>query len=122
MKGIWKWVLFGAIVFVAAFVIALPLFGGWMMPGRSLYGFGMMRAGMMGFGWGGLGLLLRFGIPLLLVIGAAVLVYSLVRGSGGSANAPQTPAPAPTVACVACGKPLDPGWVACPYCGKKQPK
>jgi hypothetical protein len=122
MKGFWKWLLFGAIVFVFAFLIALPLFGGWMMPGRSLFGFGMMRGGMPGFGWGGFGLLglLRFGIPLLLLIGVAVLVYSLVRGKGGSEHAPQ--APAPTVACTACGKPLDPGWVACPYCGKKQPK
>jgi hypothetical protein len=121
MKGIWKWILFGGIVFVVALLIALPLFGGgWMMPARSWQGFGMMNRGMMGFGWGSfglLGLLFRIGLPLLVVIGLAALVYFLVRRPP-AATGPQTPAA--MVPCGKCGKPLDPAWVACPYCGKKQ--
>jgi hypothetical protein len=119
MKRVWKWILLGIAVFLAAFFIALPLLGGWgVMPVRGIYGYGLIHRGMTG--WGGfswIGMLFRFAVPALLVVGGAGLVYYLVKPPAAPpAN------PVPTKPCGACGKPLDPGWVACPYCGKKQPK
>jgi hypothetical protein len=123
MKNIWKWVVFGLVVFLAAFLIALPLFaGGWMPTARTVYGFGMLRGGMMDWGWGGIGwigLLFRSALPILAVVGGIALVYWLVKRSPGAA---QAPAPAPTTPCAYCSQPLSPGWVACPYCGKKVKK
>jgi hypothetical protein len=116
MKGVWKWILLGVAVFVAAFLIALPLFGGWpMMPAR-FFGFGVLRPGMMGWGgFGWLGALMGLAIPILLIIGVVALVVSL-----GKAPTPHPPAAqTPTTPCTNCGRPLDPGWVACPYCGNK---
>jgi hypothetical protein len=52
MKSNWKWLVFGAAVFLLAFCIALPLFGGFAaMPVRTIHSFGMMRGGMMGSGF-----------------------------------------------------------------------
>lgn len=118
MKGIWKWLLFGLVIFLAAFLIALPLFGGWsMMPARFASGYGWMHSGMIGRGgFGGLGMLIGLAIPILLIAGVVALVYSFAKRPAP----PQTPPPAPTSPCAYCGKPLDPGWVACPYCGKKR--
>ena len=117
MKSVWKWILLGIGVFVVVFLIALPLWLGVpMMSARGAYGFGMMRGGMMGWGLGGfgwIGMLLRLAIPVLVIGGVIALVYYL-------AKRPSAPAPAATVPCEFCGKPLDPGWVACPYCGKKK--
>lgn len=118
MKNIWKWILFGAAVFLLAFCIALPLWGGgsWM-PIRSIFGHGMMRGGMMGWGgFGWIGILFRFAVPVLVIGGLGVLIYYLVKRPG----VPPPPPPSPTRPCANCDKPLDPGWVACPYCGKKQ--
>jgi hypothetical protein len=118
MKNIWKWLFFGLIIFLIAFVIAMPFFGGragW--PMRSVYGYGMMPGGMMGWGgFGGIGMLLGMALPLLAVAGVIALVYSLIARSG----TPPPPPPVPTSPCAFCQKPLDPGWVACPYCGKKR--
>jgi hypothetical protein len=117
MKSNWKWVVFGAAVFLLAFCIALPLFGGFAaMPVRTVHAFGGMRGGMMNWGiggFGGIGLLFRLAAPLLVIAGVAALVYWL-------AKRPSAAPPAATVPCATCGKPLDPGWVACPYCGKKK--
>jgi hypothetical protein len=120
MKNIWKWILFGGAVFLLAFCIALPLFRGLpAMPARTIIGYGMMHGGMMDWGWGGTG---RFGMlfqPALLILGVAglaALVYFLAKRP----SAPPPPPPVPTVPCAGCEKPLDPGWVACPYCGKKR--
>jgi hypothetical protein len=118
MKSIWKWILIGVIVFLAAFLIALPLFGGWsMFPARSMFGFGMVHRGVMGWGrFGWIGGLVGLAVPILLIAGVVALVFFLVKRP----TPPPTPAPAPTKPCTNCGKPLDPVWVACPYCGKKQ--
>jgi len=84
----------------------------------SGYGYGMMgpnhmlNGGMMGgFGFGlpfmGFGMILW---PLL-TIGLVVLgIVWLVR-----AVSPSTP----TTTCAHCGKPVQPGWKACPHCGEK---
>jgi hypothetical protein len=117
MKSAWKWILLGVAVFLLAFIVALPLFGGFAaMPARTIQSFGMMGGGMMDWGIGGfvwIGLLFRLALPVLVVGGAAALVYGLMKR-------PSAPVPAATVPCGFCAKPLDPGWVACPYCGKKK--
>ncbi len=117
MKSVWKWVLLGIAVFVVVFLIALPLWAGFpMMSARGAYGFGMMRGGMMGGGGlRGIGILTGFVFPILAIIGVAAFIYSLMKR-----HSPPAPPPAATVPCEYCGKPLDPGWVACPHCGKKK--
>ena len=121
MKNIWKWIVFGLVVFLVSFLVALPLFaGGWMPPMRTIYGYGMMHGGMMGWGFGGIswiGMLFRTVLPILAVAGGIALVYWLVKP-----GAPQAEPPVPTTPCHSCGKPLNPDWVACPYCGKKKKK
>ena len=62
-----------------------------------------------------------FGIGMflwpLLFIGLIVLgVVWLVR-TVATPGAPQPPAA--TAACAHCGKPIQAGWKACPYCGEK---
>ncbi len=120
-KGL-QWVLGVSAVLIVVAVVAstvLPFFfhqtawGGWqgmMGPGHMFGGAPMM--GGFGMPFFGLGMLLG---PLLFV-GLIVLgVVWLVR-----AVAPQSPPPAPVgVTCAHCGKPLQAGWKACPYCGEK---
>jgi hypothetical protein len=56
MKSVWKWILFGGAVFLLAFCVALPLFGGFAaMPARTIHSFSVMRGGMMGSGIGWIG-------------------------------------------------------------------
>ncbi len=117
MKSVWKWILLGIAVFVVVFLVALPLWSGFpMAAGRSAYGYGMMRGGMMGWGisgFGWIGMILRLAVPVLVIGGVAALVYWF-------AKRPSTPLPAATVPCAYCGQPLDSTWVACPHCGKKK--
>jgi hypothetical protein len=118
MKNIWKWIVFGLIVFLVAFMIALPAFGGWRVMPHAAFGYGMMRGGMMGWGWGGfggIGMLIGSLLPILAIAGVAALIYSLMKR-----HAPSEPPALPATPCASCGKPLDPGWMACPYCGKKR--
>jgi hypothetical protein len=114
MKSIWKWILFGLAVFLLAFCIALPLFGGGsLLPVRAVYLHRMMPYGMMGvgsFGW--IGLLARLAVPILFFVLVAAVVVLLLR----KPSAPATPAATP---CPSCGKPVQQGWVACPHCGTK---
>jgi hypothetical protein len=81
------------------------------------YGYGMMGPGHMfggGSMMGGFGMpFLGFGMFLgpLITIGLVVLgIVWLVRAVSPSA---------PTTACAHCGKPVQPGWKACPHCGEK---
>ncbi len=117
MRDWWKYVLIGLVVFLAAYGIALLFFGvGWGRPwmiGRWMMarpgierGFYFPHLGV--FGW--LALLGRFLIPLLLLALAAVGLAALLRGPDHAAR------PAPT--CPNCRRPLQAGWVACPYCGQ----
>ncbi len=125
MKNIWKWVFLGLAIFLLAFCITLPLLGGaFHLPVRMLEGGRLwMHEGMMGgygvFGW--LGMIARLAIP---IIGFLLLVYLVVwlfrKPEGPPANPPAAPPASAGNPCPRCGKPLEAGWVACPYCGKKQ--
>jgi hypothetical protein len=74
-------------------------------------GFGMPFLGIGMFLWP----LLLIG---LIVLGVVWLVQSVARPAMPQAPAAPQP-PAPTVVCAHCGKPLQAGWMACPYCGEK---
>jgi hypothetical protein len=122
MKNVWKWIILGLAVFVLAFCIALPLFGGGsllpvrMMSYRRMMPFGMMGAGTFGsFGW--IGMLARLVLPLLFV-GLVVAVVALLLRKPSAPPISTPPAP-PAAPCRKCGKPVETGWVACPYCGTK---
>ena len=121
-KGL-QWVIGLSAVLIAVAVVAstiLPFFfpqaawGGWqgmMGPGHMFGGAPMM--GGFGMPLFGLGMLLW---PLLFV-GLIVLgAVWLIRSVAAPAARPQAPA---GVACSHCGKPLQAGWKACPYCGEK---
>jgi hypothetical protein len=118
MKSTWKWILFGLVVFLIGFCVAFPLLGGFAgLPLRAAHvgGTFMNRGTMMG--WGGIGIVGLVGrgvIPLLGVILLAAAVILLLRKPSN----PPAPAAAPTP-CPSCGKPIQPGWVACPHCGNK---
>jgi hypothetical protein len=123
MKSVWKWIIFGLVVFVLAFCIGLALFSrGVLLPGRMMVNRGMMPFGMMGvgaFGW--LGILTRLAIPVLFVVLVVALVVMLVRKPSTTftpSTPPTPPAPA-TTPCPKCGMPIQQGWMACPYCGRK---
>lgn len=113
-----QWIIGIAVVLIVASIIFstvmsffFPRTGGYGMMGS--YGPGMMGGfGMPFFGPGMIAMLLW---PVL-IIGLIVLgVVWLVRS--GTPAAPQPPATA--MNCAHCGKPLQPGWKACPYCGEK---
>ena len=115
-----QWVIgLGVVVIAAAVVFSTlwPLFAagaGWTGTGMMGPGHMMDGGGMMG-GWGmpffGMGMMLW---PLLsvglVILGAVWLVRNL--------KSPVAP-PGVDQACAHCGKPLQPGWKACPACGEK---
>jgi hypothetical protein len=122
-----KWVLIALGIALVAFLVALPLFGmhrfGFsMMPrysgferGFPMMGFMPMMAFRLVRG------LIGLGIFALAVTG----VVLLVRGANAKKVAPPapvetTPIVEPVTNCGNCGKEIKVGWVACPYCGKKQ--
>jgi hypothetical protein len=118
MKGFWKWAVLFAAVFIIAWLVAMPLFGGFryrMMPmmGGGTNGFHMFG----GFGFPG-GWLMMFGmllIPLafigVLVLGGAAAVAGLTRL--------QSPTQVAVRTCKHCGKVNQMDWANCPYCGEK---
>jgi ribosomal protein L40E len=83
----------------------MPMMG--MFP---MLGFGLLR------GFFGLGIL------ALAVVGVVLLVRNGRTSRAAKAAAvPAVEAPAaPEKVCVKCGAKLEPDWVACPHCGKKQ--
>ena len=122
-----KWVLIGLGIALVVFLVALPLFGmhrvGFsMMPRYSGFdrAFPFMGAmPMMAFRL--VRGLIGLGIFALAVTGVVLLVRS------GSAKKVEPPTPVeptvivdPVTNCRHCGKEIKVGWVACPYCGKKQ--
>jgi hypothetical protein len=126
MKSIWKWIFLGLAIFLLAFCIALPLLRGMpylpmrVFDGGRLWMHGGMMAGSGIFGW--LGWIARLAIP---VIGFLLLVYLVVALFRKPQVPPTNPAVPPAVPpagtpCSRCGKVLEAGWVACPFCGKKQ--
>jgi hypothetical protein len=134
MKGVWKWILLFVGVLIVAFLVALPFFfrgfgfGRGMMGDFGGYPMGGRGFGFLPFGFGIFALLVRLILPLLVLVLAIVGVISLVRGRpkaaaatpAGEISQPGAAAPAvETTPCAHCGKPLETGWVACPYCGEK---
>lgn len=120
MSRSWIWVLVGIVVLMlvigALGFLTGPAWGwGWGCPGCPMMG--RWGWGFRGMGWG-IGLLmmlLGLLIPLLvlgLVIAAVVwLVQQATRSSGPSALA------TPIARCPQCGRPVQPDWAHCPYCG-----
>ena len=126
-----QWVIgIGVVLIVAAIIFSTvwPFFAprlGW----TGNFGYGMMGPGHM---FGGRGMMGGFGMPFfgigmflwpllfigLIVLGVVWLVRSVARPAVPQAPAAPQP-PAPTAACAHCGKPLQAGWMACPYCGEK---
>jgi hypothetical protein len=113
-----QWVIgLGVVVTAAAVVFATlwPLFA----AGAGWTGTGMIGPGHMMGGWGmpffGMGMML-WPLPIvgLVVLGAVWLVRNLK-----SPVAPPAPPTGVGQACAHCGKPLQPGWKACPACGEK---
>jgi len=112
----------GWILAIALGLILLLIVPGLFLMGRFWaggYG-GMMGPGMMGgFGYmnplGYFGMLMMWLIPagilVLLVVGTVALINSLTR--------PENPAP-PVYdrKCSNCGKSAQADWTNCPYCGK----
>jgi hypothetical protein len=119
MKNFWKWLLYGLAVFLLAFCIALPLFGGgWGFSGGRMGFAGSGMHGWMMGGWGALGwigMILRLLLPIAVVGLCIALGVSLYRARQVPPPAP----PTPSVACPKCGKAVETAWVACPFCGKK---
>ncbi len=119
-----QWVVgLGVVVIVAAVVFATlgPLVAagaGWTGTGMMGPGLMMDGGGMMG-GWGmpffGMGMMLW---PLL-IVGLAVLGAVWLVQNLKSPVAPPAPPTGAGPACAHCGKPLQPGWKACPACGEK---
>ena len=132
----WTQVLvFGAVVLVV-FVLGITLlsvvFGGWGMMGgggmRALspvegmggwcpwcggtgrFGGGGLMGGLFGLIFGLLALLIPIGLLGLLIVGGVWLVRNV-----GRATAP----PALAKTCPSCGRPTEPDWQNCPYCGEE---
>ena len=104
-----NWWIVGTIAVLVAFL----LFGGGMMSGWGVGGYGMMSRGYSPFGWFGMGIGMLFmwlvpvGILALIVFG----ITSLTRNNGNP-----TP-PASQASCSNCGKGIQTDWQTCPYCG-----
>jgi len=122
-----QWIIGIAVVLIVASIIFSTVMS-FFFPRTGPGGYGMMGPSHM---FGGGGMMGGFGMPFFglgmitmllwpaLIIGLIVLgVVWLVRSLGTPA-APQPPAAAIREACAHCGKPLQPGWKACPYCGEK---
>jgi uncharacterized membrane protein len=110
----WRWLLILGVGLAVVFLFGVFLFGGagyrWMPMHARLGGFPMMG----GFRMFGAGMMLfRLIIPLLLIgliVAGIILVVSV-------AKQPKTVTPA--ASCSNCGKPVQPDWINCPYCGEK---
>ena len=149
MKTAWKWVVGVIVGLVGACflgVVGLGVFGmiGRMMSGSFLWRAQMHRGygqppdsygpsfGMHGFmPMAGIGGLLGIGLFLLSILAVGIGIAALVTAlknphtagtipATASAEEPFTPGiNAPESTCKQCGKKIDAGWVACPYCGEK---
>jgi len=114
-----NWVQMTVVGLVVLFVVffAASLLAPWMgWSGGMMGGGGMMGPGMMG-GWGVLGWLGMLVIPgilvALLVLGALWLARQVSPSGAGGGNGTTAKA----VPCPHCGRFVQVGWRACPYCG-----
>lgn len=82
------------------------------MRGYGMMGWGLMPLGgfLGGFVAGFFGGLFTLGVLAFLVLG----ITWLVRNTRPQRQAVEMHT------CVTCGKPVQPDWRNCPYCGKKQ--
>ena len=115
-----------SIVWMLAIVLGILLLAGLILPwvfggtGYSMMGsYGMMGRNfgymhpMGGFGMG-LGWLFLLAVLVLLGLGIA----SLIKYLSGPRTASKAPVlPASNLSCSNCGKPSQPDWSTCPYCG-----
>ncbi|MFB0545473.1 MAG: zinc ribbon domain-containing protein [Anaerolineae bacterium] len=125
----WTQVLIFGLVVLVVFFIGLSLLpmlfgggswgmgrggmmGGWCpwCGGTGLFGCGGLMGGLFGLIFTLLGLLIPIGLLGLLIVGGVWLVRNI-----GGATAP----PAPAKTCPGCGRPIEPGWQHCPYCGEE---
>lgn len=131
-----KWVLIGLGIALAAFIVAMLVFGvrrtGFSMMGER--GFNRIGGRIGGFSMMGFMPMIAFrlfrglfglGILALAVFGVVFLVRNNKAKSTNqvATMAPSvepTPVVEPEKLCKHCGKPVNSDWVACPYCGKKQ--
>jgi hypothetical protein len=122
MKSKTGWIL--AIVLGLILLLLVPglfMMGRWWLGG---YGGMMGYPGMMGwgysymhpFGWAGmlLGWLIPLGAVVLVVVGAVALINNLNRPGPAMPLVPERK-------CSNCGRPAQPDWMTCPYCGKALP-
>jgi len=131
MKSVWKYILIFLVVFVLALCVALPLFGMRTFGGMRMHAFPSIGMRVfpfhMGIGWLGMGFhFLPWLLVLLGLAALAVVVVVLLLRKKKAATAAVAPAAIPPAApsvdavpCAHCGQPLQPGWVACPFCGAK---
>jgi hypothetical protein len=149
MKGFWKWLLITLGILILIGLVATPFVmhsairvGGIPLAERGAlqngpyfrgdldgnfalrgnYGRMPMRFGMMPFG--GLMMVPFFGLFCLISLGVLGLaIYGIIALVNRPKAAPAVEAPAVvepvTEPCTKCGKPLDPDWTSCPYCGQK---
>ncbi|MGE5221278.1 MAG: zinc ribbon domain-containing protein [Omnitrophica WOR_2 bacterium] len=123
MRNWWKIVLAGLAALVLLAVVALVFFGIFMFRGGFIRHPLVMGPGMMrGYFPGGYGLFGIFGmlaglaLPLLLL---GLIVAGAFAIGRGMRDRPLPDAPVPSHACPNCGRAVQMGWVACPYCGQK---
>jgi uncharacterized membrane protein len=115
MRGLWKYLLVGLLVFGLVFVaVTFLLFPGLGWNGMmGNWGYSPMMYG--GFGMmGGLMMLLVFLVPLGVIALIVVGVVALLRRPAQMTPPPQNPAKT----CPNCGRSVQTDWTACPYCGK----
>lgn len=136
----WTQVLvFGAVVLVV-FVLGITflsfarfsaVFGGWEMMGgggmmggwcpwggeTGRFGGSGLMGGLFGLIFTLLALLIPIGLLGLLIVGGVWLVRNVGRATAGTTKAVVTQAPAKT--CPSCGRPTEPDWQNCPYCGEE---
>jgi zinc-ribbon domain len=115
MKTVWRVIAIVIVVGIVAALVSFAFFrpfglGNILMMNRGP----RLFFGRMYFGPGIFG----FGFPLITLVVIGLLVWiglSLIREPAR----PQVEPPAIVQNCVHCGKPLQAGWMTCPYCGEK---
>ena len=115
MKSIWRVIAIILIVLIVAGLVGLAFirpFGLGFMP--MIYRGPHLFFGRMFFGPG----LFGFGFPLITLVVVGLLVWIGLSMSKGVFH-PQVEPPAIMQNCAHCGKPLQAGWITCPYCGEK---
>ncbi len=116
MKSTIGWIIVAGLGLVLLILVpGIFMFRSGFYPGM-MGGYGMMGRGFGFFGPFGIlmGMLVPFGGIVLLLIGIIGLVANLANS--GRSTTPSPPA-IPARSCPNCGKPAQPDWSNCPYCG-----